>query len=96
MRSYRHALEERGISQSMSRKGNCYDNAVMENFFGNMKSEFLYLKEFENISHFKHELSKYIDYYNNKRIKTKLKDMSPVRYRIHAAGLAPFSSLELI
>lgn len=53
MKQYRHALKERGIKQSMSRKGNCYDNAVMENFFGIMKSEFLYLKEFESIAHFK-------------------------------------------
>lgn len=44
-----------------------------------MKSEFLYLKEFESIAHFKQELSKYIDYYNNKRIKAKLKGLSPVR-----------------
>jgi hypothetical protein len=88
MRPYRHALEKRGITQSMSRKGNCYDNAVMENFFGIMKSEFLYLKPFENISHFKQELSQYIDYYNNKRIKAKLKGMSPVEYRIHAQQVA--------
>ncbi|MDH6374957.1 putative transposase, partial [Paenibacillus sp. PastF-3] len=73
MKQYRHALEERGIKQSMSRKGNCYDNAVIENFFGIMKSEFLYLKEFESIAHFKQELLNYIDYYNNKRIKAKLK-----------------------
>ncbi len=46
----------------MSRKGNCYDNAVIENFFGILKSEFLYLKEFENIEHFKQELEQYIDY----------------------------------
>ncbi|SFC78067.1 Integrase core domain-containing protein [Bacillus sp. OV322] len=75
----------------MSRKGNCYDNAVMENFFGILKSEFLYLKEFKNIPHFKEELDrllqpqvKYIDYYNHKRIKAKLKGMSPVQYRVHA------------
>ena len=68
MKQYRHALQERGIVQSMSRKGNCYDNAVMENFFGIMKSEFLYIKEFESVEHFKIELEKYIDYYNTKRI----------------------------
>ena len=73
MKQYRHALQKRGITQSMSRKGNCYDNAVMENFFGIMKSEFLYFKEFESIEHFKQELAKYIDYYNHKRIKAKLK-----------------------
>ena len=72
----------------MSRKGNCYDNAVMENFFGIMKSELLYLKEFNSVEHFKQELEEYIEYYNHKRIKTKLKGMSPVKYRIHALQAA--------
>ena len=88
MKQYRHALESRGILQSMSRKGNCYDNAVMENFFGIMKSEFLYIKEFESVEHFKSELEKYITYYNTKRIKAKLKGMSPVQYRSHAQQVA--------
>ncbi|TYS07761.1 IS3 family transposase, partial [Bacillus subtilis] len=79
---------ERGITQSMSRKGNCYDNAVIENFFGILKSEFLHLKEFESIEHFKQELERYIDYYNQKRIKAKLKGMSPVQYRTHASKTA--------
>ncbi|HFO0449283.1 TPA: IS3-like element ISBth10 family transposase [Bacillus paranthracis] len=83
MKQYRHSLKNCGITQSMSRKGNCYDNAVIENFFGIMKSEFLYRKEFENITHFKQELAKYIEYYNHKRIKAKLKGMSPVQYRAH-------------
>ena len=84
MKKYRKSLRERGITQSMSRKGNCYDNAVIESFFGTMKSEFLYLKEFVSVEHFKQELAKYINYYNNKRIKAKLKGMSPVQYRVHA------------
>jgi putative transposase len=84
MKRYQNSLGERGITQSMSRKGNCYDNAVIENFFGIMKSEFLYLKEFESVQHFKNELEKYIEYYNHKRIKAKLKGMSPVQYRVHA------------
>ena len=88
MKNYRHILKERGITQSMSRKGNCYDNAVIENFFGIMKSEFLYLKEFESVDNFKVELEKYITYYNNKRIKAKLKGMSPVQYRTHAQKAA--------
>ncbi|MED3562816.1 IS3 family transposase [Bacillus xiapuensis] len=88
MKQYRHALRERGITQSMSRKGNCYDNSVMENFFGIMKSEFLYFKEFESVEHFKLELENYIEYYNNKRIKAKLKGMSPVQYRTHAQQAA--------
>jgi transposase InsO family protein len=88
MKQYRHALNERGITQSMSRKWNCYDNAVIENFFGIMKSEFLYLKEFESVEHFQQELAKYIEYYNHKRIKAKLKGMSPVQYRAHALQAA--------
>lgn len=88
MKQYRQTLESRGIVQSMSRKGNCYDNSVMENFFGIMKSEFLYLKEFESIEHFKLELEKYINYYNTKRIKAKLKGMSPIQYRTHAQTAA--------
>lgn len=88
MKQYRHALECRGIVQSMSRKGNCYDNSVMENFFGIMKSEFLYFKEFESVEHFKLELEKYIEYYNNKRIKAKLKGKSPIQYRTHAQQAA--------
>ena len=58
-------LAEKGIKQSMSRKGNCYDNSVMENFFGHLKSELLYLQEFDSLEHFKAELIDYIDYYNN-------------------------------
>ncbi len=84
MKQYQFALKEQGIVQSMSRKGNCLDNAVIENFFGLLKSELLYLKEFENMEHFKIELEKYIHYYNHKRIKAKLKGMSPVQYRTHA------------
>ena len=88
MLRYRQALVDRRITQSMSRKGNCYDNAVIENFFGILKSEFLYTQEFEGIEHFKEELKKYIEYYNHKRIKVKLKGMSPVQYRTHALEAA--------
>lgn len=84
MKQYQFALKENGIIQSMSRKGNCLDNAVIENFFGLLKSELLYLKEFESMEQFKVELEKYIYYYNHKRIKAKLKGMSPVQYRTHA------------
>jgi putative transposase len=88
MRQYQHALGERGITQSMSRKGNCYDNAVIENFFGILKSELFYTQEFRNMEHFKAELAQYITYYNHKRIKAKLKGMSPVQYRTHALHTA--------
>ena len=84
MKQYQQALKEHGVIQSMSRKGNCLDNAAMESFFGLLKSELLYLKEFESMEHFKQELEKYIHYYNHKRIKAKLKGMSPVQYRTHA------------
>ncbi|MEC3298629.1 IS3 family transposase, partial [Bacillus thuringiensis] len=63
-------------------------NADIENIFGIMKSEFLYRKEFEGITHFKQELAKYIEYYNHKRIKAKLKGMSPVQYRAHTLEAA--------
>ena len=85
MKKYQRLLEKKGIRQSMSRKGNCLDNAVVENFFGLLKSELLYLQEFESIDHFKQELIEYIDYYNNKRIKGKLKGLSPVQYRIQSS-----------
>lgn len=88
MRQYQQALKDHGITQSMSRKGNCYDNAVIESFFGTLKSEFLYTQEFESVEEFKAELDQYITYYNHKRIKSKLKGMSPVQYRTHALEVA--------
>ena len=78
---YRKRLEEHHIVQSMSRKGNCLDNAVAENFFGIMKSELLYAEKFETPEAFMKALEEYIDYYNNKRIKSRLKGKSPVQYR---------------
>ena len=79
---YQNLLREHGIIQSMSRKGNCLDNAMMENFFGLMKNELLYPNRWEDIEDFKAALKQYIRYYNNERIKLKLK-MSPVQYRTH-------------
>lgn len=81
MRTYQKMLKDKGIQQSMSRKGNCYDNSVMENFFGILKSEFFHNQKFSSIEHFTKELSEYIDYYNNRRIKVKLKGLSPVQFR---------------
>ena len=81
---YRQMLKQKGIRQSMSRKGNCLDNAVMENFFGLLKSELLYLQKFQSIEHFKQELVEYLDYYNNHRIKAKLKGLPPAIYRQQA------------
>lgn len=81
MREFQRLLKEKGILQSMSRKGNCYDNSVMENFFGLLKTEFFYNQSFSSVEMFLKELAKYIDYYNNKRIKVKLKGLSPVQFR---------------
>ena len=87
-KQYVQMLQEKGIRQSMSRKGNCYDNSVMENFFGHLKSELLYLQEFESIDHFKQELIEYIDYYNNRRIKARLKGLPPALHRQQALSAA--------
>ena len=84
MKRYQHLLAKKGVRQSMSRKGNCLDNAVMENFFGLLKSELLYLMEFDSVEHFTRELLEYLDYYNHRRIKAKLKGLSPVDFRTHA------------
>ena len=72
----------------MSRKGNCLDNSVMENFFGLLKTEMYYKNEFESAEHLIKEIEEYIDYYNNKRIKSKLKGLSPVQYRIQSSLVA--------
>ncbi len=85
---YQRMLREKGIRQSMSRKGNCLDNAVIENFFGLLKTELLYLQEFESMEHFKQELIEYLDYYNNRRIKAKLKDLPPALHRQQALSVA--------
>ncbi len=82
---YQQMLRDKGIRQSMSRKGNCLDNACAENFFGLLKSELLYLQEFTSVEHFISELKAYIEWYNTKRIKLKLDGMSPVEYRLSVA-----------
>ena len=88
MKKYQRMLAAKGIRQSMSRKGNCLDNAIMENFIGHVKSELLYLMSFTSIEHFIDELVEYMHYYNNKRIKLKLKGLSPVQYRTQASSAA--------
>lgn len=87
MPSYQATLKERGMVQSMSRKGNCHDNAAMESFFGVLKTEFFYLKKFTSIEELQAGLVEYIRYYNNNRIKLKLKGLSPVQYRTQAMGV---------
>ena len=80
---YQKMLKDHDVTQSMSRKGNCLDNAMMENFFGLMKNELLHANKFESIEEFERALRKYIDWYNSNRIKLRLKGMSPVQYRAH-------------
>ena len=90
MKHYQYLLEQKGIRQSMSRKGNCLDNACVENFFGILKSELYYIKEkeYKNIDELEKDIIEYIEYYNNRRIKSKLKGMSPVQYRKHSLLVA--------
>ena len=83
MKQYQILLKEKGITQSMSRKGNCLDNAIIENFFGIVKSELFYLKKYSSVNQLKKEIIEYINYYNNERIKLNLKGMSPIQYRAH-------------
>jgi len=85
MKVWQQALNDNNIRQSMSRKGNCLDNAVMESFFSILKSELFYLQQFTSIEELKKAIVNYIRYYNNDRIKLKLKGLSPVQYRTQAA-----------
>jgi putative transposase len=71
----------------MSRKGNCLDNAVIENFFGTLKSELFYLKKYQSIHQLKKEIKEYIHYYNHQRIKSNLNGKSPVQYRALSLNL---------
>ena len=83
MRQYQYLLKEKGILQSMSRKGNCLDNAIIENFFGTLKSEMFYTQKFKSVKHLKKEIQQYIKYYNIERIKSNLNKMSSIQYRAH-------------
>ena len=85
---YHQFLEDKGIQPSMSRKGNSPDNGMMESFFGILKSEMFYgyEKTFHSLEQLEQAIVDYIDYYNNKRIKVKLKGLSPVQYRTKSFG----------
>ncbi|QXI36337.1 IS3 family transposase [Pseudomonas xantholysinigenes] len=82
--AYRHMLGRKKIQQSMSRKGNCLDNAAMESFFGTLKSEFFYLQSFESVEQLASGLEDYIAYYNQERISLRLNGLSPVQFRTQA------------
>ena len=93
MKQYRRLLQDKGIIQSMYRKDlrlriktvvfTIRSNAVIENFFGILKSELFYLNKYNSISQLKKDIKEYIKYYSNERIKENLKGMSPIEYRIH-------------
>lgn len=83
---YRDRLQAAGLEQSMSRKGNCLDNAAMESFFGTLKTEFFYRERFTSIDQLWTAIEEYIHYYNHYRIKMKLDGLSPVAYRTQAAA----------
>jgi transposase InsO family protein len=81
MKEYQNILEQKNIIQSMSRKGNCLDNSIMESFFGRLKVEMFYGEKFESIDEFVSRLENYLDYYNNKRVSLKLNGLTPIELR---------------
>ena len=84
MPAFRHVLNKHELQQSMSRKGNCYDNAAMESFFAVLKTEFYYLNKFSSVEQLISGLREYIRYYNHDRVKMKFNGLSPVQYRTQA------------
>ena len=82
MQPYRAMLAYRGVTQSMSRKGNCFDNAVIESFFGTLKAEYFHLAMLNGLHDLEVGVNDYIHYYNHERIKLGLKGLSPVQYRL--------------
>ena len=87
MKEFQRQLQKHNITQSMSRKGNCLDNSVMENFFGRLKVEMFYGEKFQTVNEFIHCLKEYIEYWNNERISLTLNGMSPVQYRTHSLAI---------
>ncbi|RWJ72400.1 MAG: IS3 family transposase, partial [Mesorhizobium sp.] len=87
MSAFQRRLEARGLAQSMSRKGNCLDNAPMESFFATLKSELFHPERFETVQSLDTAIERYIDYYNHRRIKLKLKGLAPVQYRTQPLNL---------
>ncbi len=85
MPAYQRLLEQNQVEQSMSRKGNCLDNAAMESFFAVLKTEYFYLNKFTTVEELQNGLVAYIQYYNHDRIKLKLNGLSPVQYRTQAS-----------
>ena len=87
-KQYQRMFEEKDVQQSMSRKDNCLDNAVMEKFFRMLKTELFYLQDFDSPEHFKAELIDFLDHYNNRRIKAKLNGLTPAQHSSQALQTA--------
>lgn len=75
-------LVRRGVMQSMSRKGNCFDNAAIESFFGTLKAEYFHLERPDSIDTLEADVHDYVHYYNHERIKLRLQGLSPLEYRL--------------
>ena len=79
-------LVRRGVEQSMSRKGNCLDNAAIESFFGTLKAEYFRLERPDSIDALEAGVLEYVHYYNHERIKLGLHGLSPVEYRVRSTA----------
>ncbi len=86
--SYQKQLVDHGLIQSMSRRGNCLDNAVAENFFSLLKTEMFHGQTFQDADELIEKIKEYITYYNTRRIKMRLKGLTPVEYRHQALKAA--------
>lgn len=84
-KQYNQLLQRYNITASMSRKGNCLDNACIESFFSHLKAECLYLQSFTTDEEVRHALDRYIHFYNHERFQSRLNNLSPVAYRAKAA-----------
>jgi putative transposase len=84
--TFQKIVKNYGLGQSMSRRGNCWDNAPQESFFGHFKDE-AYIKPCQTLDELKNEIKKYMIYYNQYRYQWNLKKMTPVQYRNHLLSL---------
>lgn len=89
MQKYQDKIKQASIIQSMSRNGNCFDNAMMESFFAVLKTECFYTQTFSSIEELKTQIDEYIYYYNHERIKVKLGGLSPIQYRLQFQNKQP-------
>lgn len=86
MQPYRAMLAQCGAKQSMSRKGNCFDNAAIESFFGTLKAEYFHLEQPDSVDALEAGVHDYVHYYNRERIKLGLQGLSPVEYRLRSTA----------